>query len=68
MISSQTDAGSKSPAEQIDQANTTGKTPVVFIHGLWLLLPSSWDRWSRLRNDPAQVKAAVKSLEPVATR
>ena len=22
----------------------TGKTPVVFIHGLWLL-PSSWDRW-----------------------
>ena len=22
-----------------------GKTPVVFIHGLWLL-PSSWDRWA----------------------
>jgi pimeloyl-ACP methyl ester carboxylesterase len=31
-------------AEQIEQANATGKTPVVFIHGLWLL-PSSWDRW-----------------------
>ncbi|GAA4679113.1 alpha/beta hydrolase [Phytohabitans rumicis] len=31
-------------AEQIDQANGTGRTPVVFIHGLWLL-PSSWDRW-----------------------
>jgi pimeloyl-ACP methyl ester carboxylesterase len=29
---------------QIDQANSTGKTPVVFIHGLWLL-PSSWDNW-----------------------
>jgi pimeloyl-ACP methyl ester carboxylesterase len=29
---------------QIDQANTNGKTPVVFIHGLWLL-PSSWDNW-----------------------
>ena len=29
---------------QIDQANTSGKTPVVFIHGLWLL-PSSWDNW-----------------------
>jgi non-heme chloroperoxidase len=32
-------------AEQIDRANTTGLTPVVFIHGLWLL-PSSWDRWT----------------------
>jgi non-heme chloroperoxidase len=31
-------------AEQIEQANATGKTPVVFIHGLWLL-PSSWQRW-----------------------
>jgi pimeloyl-ACP methyl ester carboxylesterase len=29
---------------QIDQANSGGKTPVVFIHGLWLL-PSSWDNW-----------------------
>jgi pimeloyl-ACP methyl ester carboxylesterase len=31
--------------EQIERANATGKTPVVFIHGLWLL-PSSWDRWA----------------------
>ena len=31
-------------AEQIKKANATGRTPVVFIHGLWLL-PSSWDRW-----------------------
>jgi non-heme chloroperoxidase len=31
--------------EQIEKANTTGLTPVVFIHGLWLL-PSSWDRWA----------------------
>jgi len=30
--------------EQIDRANASGKTPVAFIHGLWLL-PSSWDRW-----------------------
>jgi non-heme chloroperoxidase len=29
---------------QIDQANSSGNTPVVFIHGLWLL-PSSWDKW-----------------------
>ncbi len=30
--------------QQIDKANTSGKTPVVFIHGLWLI-PSSWDNW-----------------------
>jgi pimeloyl-ACP methyl ester carboxylesterase len=29
---------------QIDNANSSGRTPVVFIHGLWLL-PSSWDNW-----------------------
>jgi non-heme chloroperoxidase len=29
---------------QIAQANASGRTPVVFIHGLWLLA-SSWDRW-----------------------
>lgn len=28
---------------QIDHANESGRTPVVFIHGLWL--PSSWDPW-----------------------
>jgi pimeloyl-ACP methyl ester carboxylesterase len=33
--------------QQIEQANASGKTPVVFIHGLWLL-PSSWDRWAAL--------------------
>ena len=30
--------------QQIDAANASGKTPVVFVHGLWLL-PNSWDRW-----------------------
>jgi len=34
-------------AQQIEQANESGKTPVVFIHGLWLL-PSSWDNWVQL--------------------
>jgi non-heme chloroperoxidase len=29
---------------QVAQANASGRTPVVFIHGLWLLA-SSWDRW-----------------------
>ena len=37
-------------AEQIERANQSGKTPVVFIHGLWLL-PSSWDRWADLFED-----------------
>jgi non-heme chloroperoxidase len=34
-------------AEQVERANASGRTPVVFIHGLWLL-PSSWDRWGNL--------------------
>jgi pimeloyl-ACP methyl ester carboxylesterase len=33
-------------AEQVERANASGKTPVVFIHGLWLL-PSSWDKWAQ---------------------
>jgi non-heme chloroperoxidase len=33
--------------EQINQANMSGRTPVMFIHGLWLL-SSSWDRWRNL--------------------
>jgi pimeloyl-ACP methyl ester carboxylesterase len=37
----------RSTADQVDRANATGKTPVVFVHGLWLL-PSSWDRWAAL--------------------
>ena len=33
--------------QQINQANSDGRTPVVFIHGLWLL-SSSWDNWTRV--------------------
>ena len=33
--------------KQVDRANTAGSTPVVFVHGLWLL-PTSWDRWAEL--------------------
>jgi len=29
---------------QIENANSGGRTPVIFIHGLWLLA-SSWDDW-----------------------
>ena len=37
-------------SEQIEQCNATGRIPVVFIHGLWLL-PSSWDRWATVFED-----------------
>jgi non-heme chloroperoxidase len=30
---------------EIEAANASGKTPVVFIHGLWVL-PSSWANWA----------------------
>src|SRR5215216_2827794 len=52
-----TDAGSSAPPdgktiteyelEQCQRANQTGRPPVVFVHGLWLL-PTSWDRWAKL--------------------
>jgi len=32
---------------EIQAANASGKPPVVFVHGLWLL-PSSWDPWVQL--------------------
>jgi pimeloyl-ACP methyl ester carboxylesterase len=37
-------------SRQIAQANASGRTPVVFIHGLWLL-PMSWDRWRQVFDD-----------------
>jgi non-heme chloroperoxidase len=37
----------RTDAADIERANATGATPVVFIHGLWLL-PSSWDRWANV--------------------
>lgn len=40
--------------EQCQRANQTGRQPVVFVHGLWLL-PSSWDRWARLFEDNGYV-------------
>src|SRR6476646_5491798 len=40
--------------EQIDRANATAATPVVFVHGLWLL-PSSWERWARLFEEAGYV-------------
>jgi pimeloyl-ACP methyl ester carboxylesterase len=46
---STTDETPKTTTEHEDamvaRANATTATPVVFVHGLWLL-PSSWDRWA----------------------
>ena len=41
-------------AAQIKRANATSATPVVFVHGLWLL-PSSWDRWVTLFEEAGYV-------------
>jgi len=67
-------------AEQTDKANQTGRTPVVFIHGLWLL-PSSWDRWAQAfeeagyaaltpswPDDPATVEEARRNPEVFAKK
>jgi non-heme chloroperoxidase len=35
---------SEREAQQIQKSNESDRTPVVFIHGLWLL-PSSWKNW-----------------------
>jgi pimeloyl-ACP methyl ester carboxylesterase len=31
-------------SEQVEKANSSGRTPIVLIHGLWVL-PSSWNNW-----------------------
>jgi non-heme chloroperoxidase len=66
--------------QQIERANASSATPVVFIHGLWLL-PSSWDRWASLfeeagyvaltpdwPDDPASVEAARAEPEALARK
>src|SRR5207245_5097752 len=64
--------------QEIDNANTQGKQPVVFVHGLWLL-SSSWDNWRALfeeqgyttiapgwPDDPDTVEEAKQDQEVVA--
>jgi non-heme chloroperoxidase len=66
--------------EQIEQANASGRTPVVFIHGLWLLA-SSWDRWAEYfgqvgfapvspgwPDDPTTVEEALANPEVFADK
>jgi len=65
-------------AAQVEKTNASGKPPVVFIHGLWLL-PSSWQRWMDLfeaagyaplapgwPDDPETVEAARANPEAFA--
>ena len=44
-------------AAQVARANASRATPVVFVHGLWLL-PSSWDRWVTLFEEAGYVGLA----------
>ena len=45
---------SEHEAAQVERANASNATPVVFVHGLWLL-PSSWDRWVTLFEEAGYV-------------
>jgi pimeloyl-ACP methyl ester carboxylesterase len=71
---------SEREAQQVEKANASGRTPVVFIHGLWLL-PSSWDNWANLfeeagyaaltpdwPDDPETVEGARAEPEVVAKK
>ncbi|GCA99217.1 alpha/beta hydrolase [Mycolicibacterium sp. NCC-Tsukiji] len=41
----------------IDRANTSGRQPVVFVHGLWLL-PNSWNSWRTMFEEQGFVTIA----------
>ena len=45
-------------AQQVAAANASGKQPVVFIHGLWLLA-SSWDAWAERFQSEGYATVAV---------
>ena len=49
---------SERESQRIDAANASGRVPVVFIHGLWLL-PSSWDRWATVFEDAGHATVAA---------
>lgn len=63
---------------EVDAANAAGTTPIVFVHGLWLLA-SSWDRWAEYfaaagyspvkvgwPDDPASIEEAREHPEAFA--
>jgi pimeloyl-ACP methyl ester carboxylesterase len=52
--------------EQIGAANASGRAPVVFVHGLWLL-SSSWDRWRTIFEDVGYTTLAPEWPDDTAT-
>ena len=44
--------------QQVDSANASGRTPAVFIHGLWLLA-GSWQPWMDLFDQAGYAPVAV---------
>ena len=44
--------------QQIDAANASGRTPAVFIHGLWLLA-GSWQPWEQMFEQSGYAPVAV---------
>ena len=83
-LSQQVDATATSISEreqrEIEEANASGRIPVVFIHGLWLL-PSSWANWADFfqqagyapltpdwPDDPATVEGARAEPEVLAKK
>jgi len=53
-------------AGQVEAANAGGRTPVVFIHGLWLLA-SSWERWATLFEEAGYAPVAADWPDDPAT-
>jgi non-heme chloroperoxidase len=52
--------------DQINAANGSGRTAVVFVHGLWLLA-SSWDRWRTVFEDAGFTTVAPEWPDDAAT-
>jgi len=43
--------------QEVEKANATGKQPVIFVHGLWLL-PNSWDPWREVFEEAGYASVA----------
>jgi non-heme chloroperoxidase len=52
--------------EQVEQANGSGRTPAVFIHGLWLLA-NSWEDWLPVFEEAGYAPVALSWPDDPAT-
>jgi non-heme chloroperoxidase len=57
VINEPDDTLTTSEVSEIAAANESGRPPVLFVHGLWLL-SSSWDRWRRVFEDAGYATVA----------